>query len=262
MTTSANSSLDATTNSLARLRRLNRITASVLALQAVAILFFSNNFSIPVIAAFQEGPPGTVLSKPVVLFDMPYGPLIFLFLFLAAVDHALVASSKLVGWYEKNLRAGINYARWIEYSISASIMILLIAMLTGINNFYALLGLFAINATMILFGLLMERINQGRSRVDWLPFVFGCIAGIIPWVAITFAIVGSQKEGGGVPIFVYVIFITLFILFNCFAINQWLQYRGKGKWADYLYGERVYLILSLVAKSALAWQVFGGTLSG
>ena len=58
------------------------------------------------------------------------------------------------------------------------------------------------------------------------------------------------------------IFITLFILFNCFAINQWLQYRGKGKWADYLYGERVYLILSLVAKSALAWQVFGGTLSG
>ena len=72
----------------------------------------------------------------------------------------------------------------------------------------------------------------------------------------------TQKEGGGVPIFVYVIFITLFILFNCFAINQWLQYRGKGKWADYLYGERVYLILSLVAKSALAWQVFGGTLSG
>lgn len=162
MTTSANSSLDATTNSLARLRRLNRITASVLALQAIAILFFSNNFSIPVIAAFQDGPPGTVLSKPVVLFDMPYGPLIFLFLFLAAADHALVASSKLVGWYEKNLRAGINYARWIEYSISASIMILLVAMLTGINNFYALLGLFAINATMILFGLLMERINQGR----------------------------------------------------------------------------------------------------
>ena len=35
-----------------------------------------------------------------------------------------------------------------------------------------------------------------------------------------------------------------------------------GKWSDYFYGERVYMILSLVAKSLLAWQVFGGTLAG
>jgi hypothetical protein len=39
-----------------------------------------------------------------------------------------------------------------------------------------------------------------------------------------------------------------------------LQYKKVGKWADYLYGERVYIVLSLVAKSALAWQIFGGTL--
>ena len=56
--------------------------------------------------------------------------------------------------------------------------------------------------------------------------------------------------------------MSLFVLFNCFAINQWLQYRKRGRFADYLFGEKVYLVLSLVAKSALAWQVFGGTLSG
>jgi len=39
-----------------------------------------------------------------------------------------------------------------------------------------------------------------------------------------------------------------------------LQYKKVGKWQDYLYGERVYIILSLVAKSLLAWQVFAGTL--
>jgi len=33
-----------------------------------------------------------------------------------------------------------------------------------------------------------------------------------------------------------------------------------GKWAEYLRGERAYIVLSLVAKSALAWQVFAGTL--
>ncbi|MDH5294973.1 MAG: hypothetical protein OEW91_14955, partial [Acidimicrobiia bacterium] len=34
-----------------------------------------------------------------------------------------------------------------------------------------------------------------------------------------------------------------------------------GRWRDYLFGERFYILLSLVAKSALAWQVFGGTLA-
>ena len=42
--------------------------------------------------------------------------------------------------------------------------------------------------------------------------------------------------------------------------HSWLQYRQIGKWRDYLYGEKVYITLSLVAKSLLAWQVFAGTL--
>jgi hypothetical protein len=62
----------------------------------------------------------------------------------------------------------------------------------------------------------------------------------------------------GVPGFVYGIYASIFIFFNCFAINMYLQYKKIGKWQDYLYGEKVYIILSLVAKSALAWQVFGG----
>ena len=64
------------------------------------------------------------------------------------------------------------------------------------------------------------------------------------------------------PGFVVAIFITLFVLFNSFAVNMWLQYRGRGRWAAPGHAERVYLILSLVAKSALAWQVYAGALAG
>jgi hypothetical protein len=60
---------------------------------------------------------------------------------------------------------------------------------------------------------------------------------------------------------VYGIFVSLFILFNISALNQWLQYRRLGRWSDYLVGERAYITLSLVAKSLLAWQVFAGTLA-
>ena len=67
---------------------------------------------------------------------------------------------------------------------------------------------------------------------------------------------------GSPPAFVYAIFFSLFVFFNSFAINMVLQYKQVGRWKDYVYGEVVYVVLSLTAKSALAWQVFGGTLAG
>lgn len=165
------------------------------------------------------------------------------------------------GWprYQRELSAGRNRFRWVEYSLSASLMIVLIAGLTGISDVVALMGLFAVNASMILFGWLMETTNEAGKNVDWTPFVFGSLAGAVPWIAIAVYLIGA---GGDVPNFVYGIFVTLFLAFNCFAVVQLLQYRGRGRWADYLRGERTYVILSFVAKSLLAWQIFANVLVG
>ncbi len=244
------------------LRRLNVGVGGAHLAQAIVILALSSDFSIPVQSRVQSGPPGTPLTVDKTFFEVGFSTAIAAFLLLAAADHLLMATPRLVRWYESNLRRGINPARWLEYSISASVMIILIAMLTGITDLYALIGLFAANATMILFGWLMEHTNRAGEEVSWLPFVFGCVAGAAPWLAITVALVVSSGEGSGAPGFVYGIFVSLFLLFNCFALNQWLQYRGRGRFADYLFGERVYLVLSLVAKSALAWQVYAGALAG
>ena len=82
-----------------------------------------------------------------------------------------------------------------------------------------------------------------------------------PGSPIALALATAQSEGEGVPGFVYGIFGSLFLFFNCFAVVQWLQYRRRGRFADYLTGEFTYVALSLGAKSALAWQVFAGTLA-
>jgi hypothetical protein len=245
-----------------RLRFENLAVGIVHAAQAALILSLSNGFSIPVTASFQDGPPGTGVGESQTLFEVYFGPAVALFLALAAIDHLLVASPGIVGWYERNLRRGINPARWLEYSLSASVMIILIAMLTGISDVYAVVGLFAANSAMILFGWLMERTNPPqRTMTDWLPFSFGSIIGIAPWIAITIAIVGAEVEFDGVPVFVYAIFVSLFVLFFSFAVNQFLQYGRIGPWRDYLFGEQMYIVLSLTAKTALAWQVFAGTLA-
>lgn len=240
----------------ARLRRFNAAVGAAHLAQAAVMLVLSNDLALPVTAAFLTGDPITAgTAAPRVLFDVPVGAAVAVFLLLAAVDHLAVALPGAVTWYEANLARGVNYARWIEYSVSASLMIVLIAMLTGIWDVAALIGLVGVNAAMIWFGLLMER-NQRPGRPDWSAFVFGALAGLVPWVAISVYLVGAATPPG----FVYAIFGLQFAFFAGFGLNQYLQYRAVGRWRDHLVGERSYIWLSLGAKSLLAWLIFANVL--
>lgn len=243
------------------LRRSNLAAAALHAVQAVAVVVLATDFALPVTAGYLAGPPGTAPQEPVVLFDLPTGLAVASFLALSALAHLVVSTWWWRG-YVADLARGINRARWVEYSVSSSLMMVVIAQLVGIADVTALLTIVGVNASMILFGWLQERYEQPGAG-GWLPFAFGCIAGVFPWVAVVVYVIapGSQSEASP-PGFVYAIVASLFVFFNIFALNQWLQYRAKGRWADYLFGENVYIVLSLVAKSLLAWQVFGGTLAG
>jgi hypothetical protein len=113
---------------------------------------------------------------------------------------------------------------------------------------------------MILFGALQEKYEKPGNK-KFLPFIFGSMTGIVPWIIILIYTLQPGATGANeVPGFVIGIIVSLFVFFNTFAINQVLQYRQVGGWRDYLRGERMYITLSLIAKSVLAWQVFSGAL--
>ena len=242
------------------LRRANVGAAVLHAVQAGAVLALTTDFALPVTASYMAGPPGTPPQDPVTLFDIPTGLAVAGFLALSALAHLIVCT---VWWqrYVADLGGQRNLARWVEYSLSSSLMIVLIAQLVGISDVAALVGLFGVNAAMILFGWLQEHYERPGNG-GWLPFGFGCVAGVVPWLAITVYLLSPGSTSSATPPgFVYGIFVSLFVFFNVFALNQWLQYRAKGRWQNYLFGERVYIVLSLTAKSALAWQIFAGTLA-
>jgi hypothetical protein len=244
---------------LAGLWRWNIGLTVLHAAQAIAVLVLANGFAITVTSTFPKGPPGTPPPAPERLFDVSIGVAIAVFLALAALDHLATATlGRRV--YENDLRRGINRFRWAEYSISASIMIVLIAFYFGVTNIDAVIAVFGANVAMIFFGWLQERENPpGRAGTTMMPFWFGTVAGVVPWIVIVVNFVGA---GSGVPGFVVGIFVSLLIFFSTFAVNQWLQYREIGPWRSYAFGEKTYLVLSLVAKSLLAWQIFGGSLAG
>jgi len=243
---------------LARLRRTNVLLGLVHAAQGVAILALGNGFALPVTGSFMDGPPGSGIGIPRTLFHVSFAIGVTAFLFISAAAHLAGGPSWGSRRYAADLARNRNDARWIEYSISASVMVVLIAMLTGISDVAALGAIFGANAAMILFGLIQERYERPGGSL--LPFWLGSMIGAVPWIVIGVYLL-SPGLSAEPPGFVYAIYLSLFVFFNSFAVNMWLQYRRIGKWVDYLRGETVYAVLSLVAKSLLAWQVFAGTLA-
>jgi len=200
-----------------------------------------------------------VIPNPQVAFTLSYlGVILASFPLISALAHFIIAFPKNKK-YNQNLSKGMNPYRWYEYAFSSTIMILLISTFVGVWDLWSLVMIAVLNATMILFGHLMEKINQHTKKTDWSSYIYGCLSGITPWIvlyAYFIAALGSAETQP--PTFVYLALLIYFVLFNSFAVNMVLQYKGVGKWKDYLYGERMYILLSFVAKTFLSWIVFIG----
>ncbi|MBN2556594.1 MAG: heliorhodopsin HeR [Anaerolineales bacterium] len=245
------------------LRRFNAIMGFLHLLQGILMIVLSNDTTYPIFTNYLRFDLDTfsLTPDPRLFYELRFGPAVAVFLLLSAVAHFSLATFGYK-WYVRSLKKGMNPVRFYEYALSSSLMIVLIGMLVGVWDLGSLILMFGINATMNLFGIMMEYHNQYTEKTNWISFIYGCFAGAVPWVVIVLYFVGSiTSSGAEPPAFVYAIIPTIFVFFNIFAINMYLQYKKVGRWKDYLFGERVYIILSLLAKTALAWQIFAGTLA-
>ena len=220
------------------------------------------------VSKYVDGQFAGLESAKELLISFPLAYLVAAFFALSALAHFLVAYP-FRKRYESWLAREFNPMRWAEYALSSTLMIVGIASLSFITDAGALIAIAVCNASMNLFGWSMEEANIGRKNVQWSHYIFGCIAGIAPWIALFTTVglslanwpTGIGPNGRDLEAFkpvLITIYVSLFISFNIFAVNMVLQRLKVGKWADYLHGERSYMILSLVAKTLLAWQVWTG----
>jgi hypothetical protein len=200
-------------------------------------------------------PPVPPHVAPAVLFTFTaLGTMVGSFLLMSALAHFLIAWP-LNKRYIANLERNYNPIRWFEYAFSSSVMIFLIALFFTIVDFWTLSALFMLNFLMNMLGWLMEKHNLTTDHTDWTAYVLGCISGIVPWVIITAYFLGTN---GTPPAFVYAIYFIEMAFFNCFALVMLFYFKKWGPFKDYRYCERAYQLLSLIAKTALAWLVFAG----
>ena len=248
---------------LRKLRRFNFIMGFLHLIQGVVMILISNDTTYPIYTNFLTFDIETfsLTPDPQLWYELPFGISVAVFVLISAIAHFSLATFGYK-WYVRNLKKGMNPARFYEYALSSSWMIVLIGLLVGIWDLGAVILLFTVNATMNLFGIMMEYHNQYTEKTNWTSFIFGSIAGIVPWIVIMVYFLSAVSSAGAEPPgFVYAIIPTIFVFFNIFAVNMVLQYKKVGPWKDYLFGERVYIILSLLAKTALVWQIFAGTIA-
>jgi hypothetical protein len=251
------------------LRVYNLVAAALFLIQGILVLVLSNPVKgvKPITANFltedklSSSAAGhqVLVSASHHLFDLNIAYVVAAFFFISAIASLIIATWKR-NEYEKDLNRRVNRSKWIEYSLSASTMMVAIAILAGVLDIASLLMIFALTAIMSLLGMTMELRNQNANTVDWANYSLGVLSGAIPWLVLLIYIWYAHVYGSGVPGFVYWIYGSLLLLFASFAINMYLQYKKLGHWSTYLYGERAYIILSFVAITALGWQVFAGTL--
>lgn len=182
--------------------------------------------------------------------NFPVGAWSGVFLFLSAADHAYAVIWRRAYW--NNQKARRNPARWLEYSVSASLMHVMVAQLCGVMDLHLLLAIFGLTAACMVCGFLQE-ISTGH----WFPFAAGCWPWVVQW-AIIAAYFGVAAERSNPPTFVYAIIVVEIVLDSLFALamiyQQWVHSDER-----YVWGELLFIILSFTAKQALAWINLFGT---
>jgi len=246
----------------AKLQRFNLIAGLIHLVQAV-ILFIIVNYELklPIVTQFLGQTAEGIRPVTETLVSVPVAVAAPIFILLSALFHLFIASPFYIRRYEQNIKNGINPLRWWEYSFTSSIMITVLLMLGGIFELSAVVFIFTLNFIMNLMGLVMEKYNQKTEKTEWLPFNIGVVAGIVPWImgGIYFW-VSTSNIAESIPDYAKLGFILTFLFFNTFAINMYLQYKKVGKWKNYAYGEKGYIVLSLVSKSILGWILVLGTI--
>jgi hypothetical protein len=185
------------------------------------------------------------------------------FFLLSALFHLLNATL-LRKYYISELQRCRTPTRWVEYTLSAPIMIVIIAYTLGIRERMLLATIATLIAITMPFGYWVEVISRPVSLQKWsrplqyrlLPWILGNIPQSIAWIVIFFQFYGEIYDGGGesdltdrIPSFVYIIIWGELLLFTSFGFACLLSQLNTPQ--NFYKGELLFQVLSLVSKGLL-----------
>ena len=146
-----------------------------------------------------------------------------------------------------------NTLRWVEYSITATLMIFVISVLAGVKTITSLLQICTKNLCVMLLAIVMD--GYPGKQETYLVFAIAWILYFTQWASIFIA---YQESAEITPGFVDALVGVMFVLFSCFGGLQAYQMFGKYSQDNFLQFELIYSALSFTSKTTLVGIVLGG----
>jgi hypothetical protein len=162
---------------------------------------------------------------------------------------------------------GTNSLRMIEYSISATLMQISIALILGVWDRLTIVGIAFLTAVTMLQGLVAEKIKYTDIEMAWVSHLSGWVSMGGVWFIIGRQFLFTIENSGEnpPPDFVYIIVTVIALLYIGFGLVQLVELCLTRKSKSAVRHERVelaYCTLSLVSKTFLGWMIFANALSG
>lgn len=248
-------------------KNLQIVLAIVFVVQGVAVLLFgaAYNLSIGVLFLTQDTletklTHHTVLAPAIhQIFMLNIAWVVAAFLFIGGIMYGL-AATKLKPVYEQQIKKGVNVLRWTEHSLTAACMMALVGLVVGVTDLATLVLLMGFGLALGFGGAYAEHRPSVVKQLGIYSLLRRVVVGavvLVPWLVII-GYVGAADVFGTqrVPGYVYWIVPSIFLFFAAYAWNVYASRRKQGKWTSYGYAERWYMIISLIMKSVVAWEIF------
>lgn len=185
------------------------------------------------------------------------------FLFITAGFHLFYG----LDWgkrYTRGAYAGRQSYRWLEYGITATIMALIIAVISGVTDVYLLVTLGALSVGIMATGLWFETVFSGMSNrfASMIPLLVG-FALLLAYVYVVFMsyrdarTLYEAKNSETIPGWITWIVIGTLLFFASFGFVPLVRWFANHK---PVYSEYAYMALSAIAKLYLGFFLGYGIL--
>lgn len=193
----------------------------------------------------------------ILLFEVSIDTIILVRLSIGVLYGFIPAIPCMYARYAIGIIDKSNYFRWVCYSISSPIFLVLVAIMLGVVDALALLYIFGLSCSTIFFFFIQER-YEFPGAGGHMPTLFGWITGLIPWLGLgVYAFFPLNKYYEGVVVnkntLSVLMYLTSFVGYILYGTFRTLQYNTVSVFSDYMVGELAFTLLDITMNFLMTW---------
>jgi hypothetical protein len=165
------------------------------------------------------------------------------------------------GAYLKEIKRGYNRYRWIEYAITSTMMIFVLAIISGIKDYDTIYELCVLNAVLMSLGYFLERGVNKEVKIVALTIGFTILITIFVTLFRNFYARLNEVDnlGRNLPEWLNYVLFPMFFWWLSFGIVAILNVANQDKMNyDFSYYERLYIYLSFLSKANMGYYLAFG----